>query len=109
MATLPRMVALRERISWSKPKVSRGPDLTPDEAARVKAVLAALRIRYGSLKALARAMGLKVATVQYASQKRTGVSAGVALRTARAAGQPVEAILSGAWPTPNTCPHCGRG
>lgn len=101
------MPVLRERVAWSRPKVPRGPDLTPEEAKHVKAALAFLRARYGSWPKAAAAMGLKPVSVRYVASKRGGVTAGVALRAARAAGVPVEDILSGAWPKPGTCPHCG--
>lgn len=103
------MPVLRERVAWSRPKARRGPDLTPEEAQRVKATLTILKVRYGTWTAVAEAMHLKVATVKYAAERRGGVTAGVALRAARAAGVPVEDILSGAWPKPGMCPHCGRG
>lgn len=74
----------------------------------MKAALAFLRLRHGTWAALSRAMGLKKATVTAATGKRGGVSAGVALRAARAAGVPLEDVLSGAWPKPGACPHCGR-
>jgi transcriptional regulator with XRE-family HTH domain len=102
------MPILKERVAWSRPKKPRGPDLSPDERARVKAALVFLRCRYGSLRALAEAMGLKFATVGYAVSKRGNPSAGVALRAARAAGVPLEDVLSGAYPKPGACPRCGR-
>jgi hypothetical protein len=77
--------------------------------AHVKAALAFLRARYGGWQAVADAMGLKVATVLYAHGRGKNVTAGVALRAARAAAVPVEDVLSGAFPKPGTCPHCGRG
>jgi transcriptional regulator with XRE-family HTH domain len=102
------MPVLREAKSWSRPRARRGPELTVDEVAHVRAALVFLRARYGSLRALADAMGLKPPTLSYAHRARGGVSAGVALRTARVAGVPMEEVLSGAWPPPGACPHCGR-
>lgn len=87
----------------------RGPELTEDERQCVKAALVFLRRRYGTWTALAKAMGIKRATVLYAAGKRGSVSAGVALRAARAAAVPLEDVLSGAWPKPGMCPYCGRG
>jgi hypothetical protein len=103
------MPVLRERIGWSRPRRPRGPDLTPDEATHVKAALAFLAARYKTWPALAVAMGLKLATVRYAACKGKGVSAGVALRAARAAGVPLEELLAGTWPPTGACPVCGRG
>lgn len=102
------MAILRKLTSWSKPRALRGPDLSAEERDRVRAALAVLHVRFGTLPALASQMGLKAATVKYAVNKRGGVSVGVALRTARAAGVPLESILSGAWPKPGMCPNCGR-
>ncbi len=103
------MPVLRERVAWSRPKAPRGPELTDDERVHVKATLAFLLARLGSWDAVAKATGLKKATLQYAASKKAGVSAGVALRAARAAGVPLEDVLSGAWPKPGVCPRCGRG
>jgi len=100
---------LRSPVAWRRPKAVRGPELSAEESARVKAALAFLRAREGTWRAVAEAMGLKLRTVRYAAERRTGVSAGIALRAARAAGVPVEDVLSGAFPKAGTCPHCGRG
>jgi hypothetical protein len=103
------MAILREATRWRAPKASRGPDLTADEQARVKVALAFLAKRHRTYRVLAKAMGLKRATVVHAVSKRGSVTAGIALRAARAAGAPLEDVLSGAWPKPGACPHCGRG
>jgi hypothetical protein len=103
------MAILRETVGWSKPKARRGPDLSPEEAARVKAVLRFLAKRHGTWAALAKAMDVKHVTIRHAAEERGGVSAGVALRAARVAGVPLEDVLAGHWPTPTMCPICGRG
>lgn len=104
MATLTHAVAWRKK---SKRDVEA--DLTEEERARVKAALAFLRRRLGGVAALAKAMGVKPCRVLYAMGPRSTVSAGVAMRTARAARVPLESILSGDWPEPGACPYCGRG
>jgi hypothetical protein len=103
------MAVLRERIAWSRPKKPRGPDLSSDELEHAKVALAFMLKRFGTWRAVADAMGLKKATVMLAASKRGRVTAGVALRAARAAGVSVEDLLSGAFPKPGVCPHCGRG
>lgn len=103
------MPILRERVAWSRLKAPRGADLTPDEQGATKTALAFLLRRFGTWPALAAAMGLKQNTLRYAAGKRGSVTAGVALRAARAAGVPLEDVLSGRWPTATMCPHCGRG
>jgi hypothetical protein len=102
------MPILRERVEWVRPKVRRGPDLSQEECKHVKTALAFLAKRLGTWDALAQAMGVKKNTIQLAASKRGGVSAGVALRAARAAGIPVEEVLSGAFPRPGSCFACGR-
>jgi hypothetical protein len=70
------MAVLRERNAWRAERRPWGPELTPDEMAHVKAALAFLRARHGGWRALADAMGVKVATVLYAAREGKGVSAG---------------------------------
>ncbi|MBI3071426.1 MAG: transcriptional regulator [Deltaproteobacteria bacterium] len=68
-----------------------------------------LRKRLGGTRQLAQAMNANPETVSVALATRRGaVSAGIALRAARAAGVPLEQILSGEWPPAGMCPHCGR-
>lgn len=102
------MPILRERISWSRPKVQRGPDLSPDEQKAVKVALRFLAKRHGSVAKLAEAMAVKRATVQEATTARGAVTAGVALKAARVAGAPMEDVLAGRWPRAGACPYCGR-
>jgi hypothetical protein len=103
------MALLRARVGWSRPKSRRGPDLTPEEQTNVRAAVAFLAKRRGGWKAMCEAMGLDVSTVRHAYRPSGGVSPGMALRVARAAGVPLEDVLAGRWPKPGMCPHCGRG
>ena len=103
------MPVLREKTSWSRPRKTRSSELTLDEQAHAKAAVKFLRERFGSYLAMAKATGLSFALVKHTVKPKARVSAGVALRIARVAGAPLEAILSGAWPTPGLCPRCGRG
>jgi hypothetical protein len=106
------MAILLARTVWKKPrssdKVRHSSDLTPEEQVNVKAALHFLNVRLGGPKKLAEAMKALPATVKYAVSNRGKVSAGIALRTARAAGVPLEDLLSGAWPRAGECPLCGR-
>lgn len=106
------MAVLTERKTWRRARPP-GADarrsacvLSPDEQANVRRALRFLAKRMGGWGKLARAMGSPKKTV-YAALKRA-VSPGVALGAARIAWEPVEALLSGAWPAPGACPHCGR-
>ena len=96
------MAILRERVSWSKSRTQnetrRSVDLTPEEQICVKAALRLLVKRHGTVAKLAAVMRAKRATVLLAASKRGAVSAGIALWAARAAGVPLEDLLSGTWP-----------
>jgi hypothetical protein len=102
------MPILRERIEWSRPRKVRAPDLLPEEQAHVKAAIRFLRLRHGSWPKLETATGVKANTLQWATRKRTSVTAGIALRVARAAGAPIDDVLRGAWPPVGACPRCGH-
>ncbi len=104
------MATLTHAVAWrKKSRQDVDADLTAEERARVKTALTFLRRRLGSVTALAKAMGVKATRIKAAMRPHGTVSAGVAMRTARAARVPLEAILSGAWPEPGACPYCGRG
>ncbi len=105
------MAILRTRETWKAPRKRppRPSDLTPEEVANVSAAIRVLRARFGTARRLGEAMGVRVHVVKAATTRRPVVSAGRALRAARAAGVPLEDVLAGRWPKPGTCPHCGRG
>ena len=101
------MAVLTHPVSWRRTaKRDVESDLSPQERANVRKALQFLAKRYGTYAKLADAMKAKRATILAAN--RGTVSAGIALRASRAAGVPLEAILTGAWPKPTACPHCGR-
>ncbi|HLK41294.1 MAG TPA: hypothetical protein VKU41_31300 [Polyangiaceae bacterium] len=107
------MPILTERVGWKRhrpPKeTDASSDLSPEEQAHAKAAIRFLGKRFGSYGKLAEAMRAKRATVISAVSARGAVSAGVALRAARAADVPLEDVLAGRWPTATMCPYCGRG
>jgi hypothetical protein len=71
--------------------------------------LKALAIRYGGWTKLARRMRVSSNTLTGAMfKKRKGVGPGIALEVARTAGVNVDDVISGRFPEPGTCPHCGR-
>lgn len=83
-------------------------DLTADEQANVRAAMRFMRKRSGGWAALAKALRCTDSVlVRVAGGKL--VSAGLAVRLARFAGVPVDDVLSGRFPVPGACPHCGRG
>ena len=105
------MAILTERKVWRQTRTpnttKRSTDLTPQEQVNVRVALKFLRTRHGSWWRLAKAIDAKWKTLRDRAGGRT-VSGGLALRVARAAGVPVERVLSGVWPKAGACPHCGR-
>jgi hypothetical protein len=103
---------LSEPKRWARPRDPAKPrhssDLTPDEQANARLALRVLRLRYGSIAALAEALSAKHKTLSEALSRRGRPSAGLALRAARLAGVPTEDVLAGRWPVAGSCPHCGR-
>ena len=99
-------------ITWNKlrpsDKVRRSSDLTPEEMAYAKVALRVLRLRVGTIRQLATELSANPKTLAAALSKKGKPTAGLMLRAARIAGVPLEEILSGAWPKPNSCPRCGR-
>jgi hypothetical protein len=82
-------------------------DLTETEQANVRAALRFLRYRAGGWKAMAPVLGFKKKTLTNVSEGRA-VSANMAFRVARLAGVPVDDLLTGKFPLPGACAHCGR-
>ena len=79
------------------------------EAENLRCGIRELQKRFGSLKALADAMGLPYQSVRHAVVKSRHPSVGFALRAARAARISVEELIGGQWPTRIwLCPTCGQ-
>lgn len=87
-------------------KRSRG-DLTADEQGRVLAALRFLRVQCGGWETIAEGTALSVTYLQKVAYGRPP-GARLAMRLARFAGVPVDDILTGCFPPPGTCPHCGH-
>jgi len=104
------MTVLTKRETWEKSRAlttaRRSSDLTLQEQQNVKVAIPFLAKRFGTYRKLSEAMGAQRATVMLAGHSGV-VSAGIALRAARVAGVPVEAILTGEWPPSGMCPYCG--
>lgn len=77
-------------------------DLTAKEQANVRTAMRFLHTRFGRWDALAKAL--------HAHKKslRNPASAGMAVRVARLAGVGVDDVLTGKYPPPGTCAHCGH-
>lgn len=105
------MAILEVKKTWRKtnPRPPRRIDLTLDEQANARRVVRLLLVKLGSWEAVAKAMETSHGTVHSIGSSRRSISAGFALRVARAAGVPMEDVISGAWPKPGACMMCGRG
>jgi hypothetical protein len=108
MATLTHAKVWRRTRQTPAPATSNANYLTVDEKANVRRAVKVLRTRLGSATALAEAMGVTSGVIQRACSSRGKVTAGLAIRAARVAGVPVDDVLTGAFPAPGACPHCGR-
>jgi hypothetical protein len=85
-----------------------GLDLTEEEQERVRAAMRFLHVRVGAWKTLAGALGFKPRQVIKVKGRFKAVSPKMAIRVAKLAGVPVDDVLTGKFPPPGTCPHCGR-
>jgi hypothetical protein len=85
------------------------PKLRPDEQANVLAALYFLRVRIGSWRLLAKALGFEKTTMFNVKKGVNEVSINMAYRVSRLASVSFDDVTSGRYPVPGTCPHCGRG
>jgi hypothetical protein len=85
------------------------PLLTVKEQANVRAALCYLRARLGTWAMVAKAVRSKRANLRrvLAGQRINGMRS-LAGRIASAVGVPAQAVVTGAYPPPGTCPQCGR-
>jgi hypothetical protein len=81
--------------------------LSPEESANVRRAILFLRKRHGGTAPLAVALGVGFKMLTTTCSKKGKPGAGLALRAAKLAVEPVETILTGEWPG-DRCPHCGR-
>jgi hypothetical protein len=82
-------------------------DLTPGEQAHVRTALRFLRARCGTWGNVAKALRVAQSMLANVNVGRRNVSARLAFRVARLAGVGVDEVLTGRFPAPGTCPHCG--
>jgi hypothetical protein len=94
------------------PRVSIAPvatgDFTAKEVANVRAALRFLHVRCGTWAALARVIGFKESTLGNIAGGHKPVTATLAVRIAKFAKVGVDDVLTGQFPAPGTCPHCGH-
>jgi len=107
------MAILLKREVWRRTAPAlmrrREPDLTDAQIAALKRSLLYLRVTIGGRNKLARALRVHATTLSRVLSDRKRPSAVIALRAAKLAGQSVDRVLDGSWPTEGACPHCGRG
>lgn len=83
-------------------------DLTADEQKNVRAALAFLRHRLGTWKTLAKVLKMKERSLTNVANGRTATPM-LAFKIAKLGSVTFEDVTSGRFPSPGTCPHCGRG
>lgn len=81
-------------------------DLTEREQTNVRTALLFLRTRCGGWEALAKVLSRERTQLRHVAHGRT-VSASLAVRIARLARVGVDDVLTGKYPSPTACPHCG--
>lgn len=74
----------------------------------MRRAIAALKVRHGSLNALARAIGVDSTYLNLMFNGRRRVHPGLAIQLAPLAGVTVDDILRGKFPAEGSCPYCGR-
>lgn len=77
-------------------------DLSAKEQANVRTAVMFLRARCGGAKPLAKALRVSKPTLWRPA------SVLLAFRVARLASVPVDDVLTGKYPPPGTCAHCGH-
>jgi len=83
-------------------------DLTAQEQTHVRTVLRFLRLRCGTWAAVSKALNLAEITIGNVVSGRRSVSPLLAFRVARLTKVSVDDVLTGRFPAPGTCPHCGH-
>jgi DNA-binding XRE family transcriptional regulator len=68
-----------------------------------------LRIRVGTWKMLAKALGFELSTMKNVDKGVNPASVNLAFQVSRLAGVPFDDVVTGKYPVKGTCPHCGRG
>jgi hypothetical protein len=77
-------------------------DLTAEEEKNVRTAVRFLKSRVGTWATLAKVLRVCPKTVE------RSVSPMTAFRVAKFAGVGVDDVLTGRFPAPGTCPHCGH-
>jgi DNA-binding XRE family transcriptional regulator len=68
-----------------------------------------LRIRVGTWKMLAKALGFEMSTMRNIEKGVNPASVNLAFQVSRLACVPFDDVVAGKHPPAGACPHCGRG
>jgi nicotinate-nucleotide pyrophosphorylase len=83
-------------------------DLTTQEQMHVRTALKFLRSRCGTWATTAKVLNLGESTLSDVAAGRKTAGPVLAFRVARLAKVSVDDVLTGRFPAPGTCPHCGH-
>jgi plasmid maintenance system antidote protein VapI len=83
-------------------------DLTATEQTNVRTALRFLRARLGRFENLAKVLHAQPNALRHVVAGRHAVSVSIAYRVARFAKVSVDDVLTGRFPEPGTCAHCGH-
>jgi hypothetical protein len=83
-------------------------DLTPAEQTLVRTALRFLRARCGTWAVVGKALRFSESGMTNIVRGQRSVSPTVAFRVARLAKVSVDDVLTGRFPAPGTCAHCGH-
>ena len=84
-------------------------DLAKEEQENVRAAIRFLRVRFGKIALLAKALHFEPGSVHRILRASEHVSPTMVLRVARLAHVGIDDLLAGKYPIKGMCPHCGRG
>lgn len=82
-------------------------DLTKEEQARVRTALRFLHTRFQGWEPLAKALRVRHDSLGVVA-RGGAVTASLTFRVARLVSVGIEDLLTGKYPHPNACPHCGH-
>ena len=83
--------------------------LSKEQRANVMTALRFLRIRVGTWKMLAKALGFELSTMKNIEKGVNPASVNLAFQVSRLACVPFDDVVAGRYPVDGMCPHCGRG
>ena len=104
------MTILRTKQIWRREPIASGKQLgnrlNLTERENVRRALVYLCGRYPDVAARSKALGMTEDALLKARSRQRAQTYRLACIVARAAGVPVEKVLTGLWPG-DRCPHCG--